>query len=128
MKEKLLSKLDKFSYKYKVEGETVVIDLGAYLEMSVKFNGEKIEIKDKLRAWNFLTGMMNMSIKQSVVYNTIAVVVAVIIIMIAVKVEHFDASSAILISIMSMTWVLIWTIYYTFVAEQMKSRIINWLN
>jgi len=53
-KEIIKQKLEKFDYEFYEKGNKLIVKLGFSLDMEVEFTDEnKIEIKDKLKGWNF---------------------------------------------------------------------------
>ena len=126
MKELIKSKLEKYDYKYLVKQNEIIIKLEHPLEMKIDFsNKEKIVIKDKLTSWNFLTGIIEMNLKNTMLFNTIVFFIVAIIISILDKSSYaFNLFSYFLFVIIL---VAIWSIFYLIKAENFKKTVIFWI-
>lgn len=71
-KEKTIEFLKKYDYKFQEEDHKIVVKLDfshlVYLDFS---ENDKLKITDKLTGYNFLTGLISMSLKNAVIYNCI---------------------------------------------------------
>ena len=77
-KEKIMLFLNKFNYNYHMKDDTILVKLGLSQQIKIEITEtNKIIIKDKLLGWNFLTGMIEMSLKNSIIYNLIGLSFAV---------------------------------------------------
>jgi len=126
MKELLKSKLDKYDYKYSCRKNEIKVKLGHSLEINIELsNPKKIIIKDKLVSWNFLTGGIEMSLKSTMVFNTIGIIfIAIMFAILEIKTKVPNVSIYLLFLIVL---VVIWTIYYMIKAENFKKMIITWI-
>ncbi|HZH69011.1 MAG TPA: hypothetical protein VFD80_00995 [Flavobacteriaceae bacterium] len=117
--------LRRFDYKFKRENNEIVIHLPYSQRAMVDFSDpEKIKIKDKLVGWNFLTGLIEMSIKSAFLYNFIC---SMLFIFLAVYIDlEFDRMTLVYFYLAFMFWVLLWTMYYLVKAENLKQTLINW--
>ncbi|WP_234946475.1 hypothetical protein [Aequorivita viscosa] len=123
--EKTEQLLKKFDYKFKRKNNEIVIHLPYSQRVIVDFSDpEKIRIKDKLVGWNFLTGLIEMSIKSAFLYNFIGSILFTFL-AIYVDVENFGIT-LIYFYLAFLFWVLLWTMYYLIKAENLKHTIINW--
>jgi hypothetical protein len=93
--------------------------------MIVDFSdSEKIKIKDKLVEWNFLTGLIEMSIKNATLYNFIA---AMVITFLFVFLDYkSDKINLMFFFLAVIIWLLLWTIFYLVKAENLKRILISW--
>lgn len=125
--EYFLHKLDLYDYKYNLQKDSVEIKLGLSQNVIVDFSEQnKILIKDQLKPWNPLTGIIQMSMKSAVVYNTIALIV-LLVIMFLLGMPNFIKELYFLLWIF-IPWMLLWTIYYHVKAEHFKTTIVRWLD
>ena len=117
--------LKKFDYKFERKNNEIVIRLAYSQRVIVDFSDpEKIRIKDKLVGWNFLTGLIEMSIKSAFLYNFIG---SVLFTFLAVYIDlELGGMTLIYFYLGFMFWVLLWTMYYLVKAENLKQTLINW--
>lgn len=126
MNEKVINKLDLFGYNYSVSDETITIRLEFSLLIIIQFSSSKVSITDRLKSWNFLTGSIAMSIKQSMLFNFIGMIIGMILfIFINERIIHYDL---IAVFIFVVFWILIWTFYYLIRSELLKKEIHEWLS
>ncbi|MDG1194756.1 MAG: hypothetical protein P8N27_04525, partial [Polaribacter sp.] len=66
--------LKQFNYKFIRKRNKLIIKMGFSQTMTIDFtNSEKIVISNKLVGWNFLSGIIEMSLMNAILYNFIAV-------------------------------------------------------
>jgi len=122
MKEAIKLKLEKYDFKYSEKKNILNVKLGHSQEICIDFsNPEKIIIKDKLVSWNFLTGVIEMSLKATMVFNTIGLLI------IATMFALFDIPNASFYFTFLFGLVAIWTLYYLVRSENFKKMLINWI-
>lgn len=64
--------LKKFDYKFQKQNQSLIIKMDYALTVLIDFsNPEKVLISDKLNTYNFLTGILQMSIKKAVLFNMV---------------------------------------------------------
>ena len=109
-----------------VKQNEIIVKLGHSLEIDIDFsNPEKIIIKDKLVSWNFLTGIIEMSLKTTMVFNTIGIfIIATMFVFLDIMTKAPNASLYFLFVIIL---VVIWTIFYLIKAENFKKTVIFWI-
>jgi hypothetical protein len=123
MKENLLKKLDKYDYKYSENANVVTVKLGLCQIVNIDFSKtDKCIISDNFIGWNFLSGMMGMSLKNTMIYNTFGFVIVVILM---IFMDNFILAPTILI--LYAVWIIIWTFYYNLKFESFKSQVIFWI-
>src|SRR5690554_1119955 len=117
--------LKKFDYKFERKNNELIVKMDFSQRMIIDFSdSEKIKIKDKLVGWNFLTGLIEMSIKSAFLYNFIC---SMLFIFLAVYIDlEFDRMTLVYFYLAFMFWVLLWTMYYLVKAENLKQTLINW--
>ncbi|MCF8217685.1 MAG: hypothetical protein K9I29_03250 [Bacteroidales bacterium] len=127
MKETVKKKLEQYRYTYSESNTYLKIPLGHAQYMIVDFSQkDKYIIKDRLTGWNFLTGMIEISLKNTMIYNTIGLVIAMVLLVVLDKlVNPFNLT---LILIAAVSWIIIWTVYYLIKAESFKRQLIDWID
>jgi len=124
MKENLLKKLDRYDYKYSENANVVTVKLGLSQIVNIDFSKtDKCIISDNFTGWNFLSGMMGMSLKNTMIYNSVGLVVVLILM---VVMDNFVLAPTVLI--MLSVWIIIWTFYYLIKFESFKTQIISWID
>jgi hypothetical protein len=79
-KEKILEFLKKYDYKFHEEDQKIVVKLDFSQRVNLDFSeDDKMKITDKLIGYNFLTGLLSISLKNAVIYNSIMCFFALVI-------------------------------------------------
>ncbi len=117
--------LNKFGYKYVKTNSKITIILDYSLRVIIDFsNPEKIIITDQLVGWNFLTGILEMSLKRAFLYNFIGIIIATFLFL------FLDLSSKGMnlyyFYLVAIFMVVFWSIFYIQKSENMKQNIIRW--
>ena len=123
-KQQILNFLNKYNYTYTESNKNIIVKLDFSQRIYINLDEEnKIKISDKLTGWNFLTGIIEMSLKNAMLYNFIGA----IIIGIMFFCFQLESQSNILIPIylVFILWVLMFTFYYLVKLENFKTRIMN---
>jgi hypothetical protein len=122
----LSAKLGKYEYKHKQYTHSLYVNLGLSQEVSVTFTKEDtIKITDALTAWNPLTGIINLSVKGSIIFNTIGLIVILIIFGFM---ESFQPTNVYIFIVLGfISWVSLWTSYYHVKSENFKRLVIDWI-
>jgi len=123
-KEKLLTFLKKFGYKYSEKNKSVIVSLDFAQKVIINFeDNEKIKISDKLTGWNFLTGLIEMSLKNAMVYNFIGgIIVGILFFGLEINIPETNFITFYLVLIL---WVILFTVYYLNKLESFKIQVIN---
>lgn len=117
--------LKRFEYKYQKINSEITIKLAFSQRIIIDFSDtEKIKIKDKLVGWNFLTGLIEMSIKSATLYNIIGATIMTFLFL-YLDLES-DGINLVFFFLLFMIWVLLWTIFYLIRAENLKRILISW--
>lgn len=122
-KEIIKQKLEKFDYEFYEKGNKLIVKLGFSLDIEVEFTDEnKIEIKDKLKGWNFLTGMFEMSVRSSLILNTVFSLILALSFLYTnlITKNIYIGLITLFIFILCVFWILLWTTYFTIKAENFK--------
>ena len=124
-KEKVLNFLNKYNYSYSEKNNSIFVKLELAQQVQIEFKEpNKIILKDKLIGWNFLTGMIEMSLKNALIYNFIGTILFGILCMYSENKEN--GLNLIALFLVFMTWVILFSFYYIVKLESFKNQIINW--
>ncbi|MBP4141895.1 hypothetical protein J3S90_08775 [Flavobacterium sp. P4023] len=124
-KEKVLNFLNKYGYNYSEKNNTIFVKLELAQQVIIEFNEpNKIIIKDKLIGWNFLTGMIEMSLKKAFIYNFVGTILFGILSMYSENKEN--GLNLLGIFLVFITWIILFSTYYIVKLESFKNQIINW--
>jgi len=117
--------LKKFDYKFQRKNNKLVIKMDFSQRIIIDFSdSEKIIIKDKLVGWNFLTGLIEMSCKNAILYNFVG---AIIMTFLFVYLDlEYGGINLIFFFLAFIIWVFLWTVFYLVKSENMKQILINW--
>jgi hypothetical protein len=117
--------LKRFDYKFQRKNNQLIIKMDFSQRMIIDFSdSEKIKIKNKLVGWNFLTGLIEMSIKNATLYNFIG---AMVITFLFVYLDlGYDGINLLFFFLAFILWVLLWTVFYLVKAENLKRILISW--
>ena len=128
MKEIIKTKLKKYDYEFVEENNTLTVELGFSQFVIIDFSqDEKLKFKDKLKGWNFLTGMIEMSYKGAIIYQTIGLFVAVIFFMF-LGLNKPDLSFLYIYILIGISlWLIMWLNYYLIKLENIKKQVISWI-
>jgi len=123
-KEKVLNFLDKYNYSYSEENNSIIVKLELAQQVKIEFDEpNKIIIKDKLIGWNFLTGMIKMSLKNALIYNFVATILFGILCMYSENKEN--GLNVIALFLVFLTWIILFSGFYLVRLESFKNQIIN---
>lgn len=127
MKNLLEKKLETFGYTFRAAGDQIIVKLSSdqQVVISCKENG-KCLIRNRLTGWNFLTGLLHMSLKGAVIYYTVGL--AVIAIIFAFLGQTFPDTDLSLFLVAAAGWFAGWTAYYVVTFESFKRQVISWVD
>lgn len=116
--------LKKFDYSYTRTNNNLIIKMDFSQIMIIDFSDpQKTVIKDKLVGWNFLTGVIEMSLKNAILYNFIA---AIIISFLYIYFHlEYDGMFLIFFYLLFLFWVLLWANFYLVKLENLKQNLIK---
>ena len=122
--EQILIFLNEYNYEFTRKDQKIIVNLDfaqkVYIDLS---EVNKIKISDKLTGWNFLTGLIAMSLKNAMIYNFISAIILGFI-FIYLQIQN-DSIILIPIYLVLMLWVLMFTSYYLIKLESFKTRLMN---
>ena len=124
-REKVLNFLNKYNYTYSEKNNSIFVKLEFAQQVKIEFDQpNKIIIKDKLIGWNFLTGMIEMSLKNAFIYNFVGTILLGIICMYSEN--KSDGINLTAMFLVFTTWVILFSGYYVVKLESFKNQITNW--
>lgn len=86
---------------------------------------DKIKVKDKLIPWNYVTGNIKMSLKGSIIYNSIGMLIFGLICFSSS--DNENAQLLILLYILCATIIILFTIHYMIKLENFKNQLTSWV-
>ena len=124
-KDKILNFLNKYNYNYSEKNNSIFVKLELAQQVKIEFDEpNKIIIKDKLIGWNFLTGTIEMTLKNALIYNFIWTIILGILCMYSENKEN--GLNFIALFLVSITWIILFSVFYIVKLESFKNQIINW--
>jgi hypothetical protein len=124
-KEKVLNFLDKYDYSYSEKDNSIFVKLELAQQVKIEFDvPNKIIIKDKLIGWNFLTGMITMSLKNTFIYNFVGLILFGFICLYSENTEN--GINLIVLFLVFITWIILFSGFYLIKLEGFKNQIMNW--
>lgn len=123
--EKTQELLNKFDYKFQRKNSELIVKLDYSQRIFIDFSDpNKIKITDKLVGWNFLTGLIEMSIKNAMLYNFIGAILMTFL-FVYFDLEH-GGMILVFFYLTYVFWVLLWTLFYLVKAETIKRTLMRW--
>lgn len=124
-KDKVLSFLNKYNYSYSEKNNSLFVKLELAQQVIIKLDEpNKVIFKDNLVGWTFLSGMIEMSLKNALIYNFIVTILFGVLSMYSENKENVLNLNAMFL--VFITWVLLFSIFYIIKFESFKNQIINW--
>jgi hypothetical protein len=124
-KEKVLNFLDKYDYSYSEKDNSIFVKLELAQQVTIEFDvPNKIIIKDKLIGWNFLTGIITMSLKNAFIYNFVGLILFGFICLYSENTEK--GINLIVLFLVFITWIILFSGFYLIKLEGFKNQIMNW--
>ena len=126
-RDKLIDKLKRYDYTYSLRGNHLTIQLDFGQEFVIDFSSpDVVEMDSRLNSFNMLTGTLEMSLKNAMLFNTIGYLVAMIFVLIADKI--IPCLNWSIVMIVFVGWFVAWSAYYIVKAESLKQLIVYWLD
>lgn len=123
-REKIINFLEKFDYRYSVKDQIVEVKLDFSQKVMINLSEtNKIKIYDELVGWNFLTGLLVMSLKNAIIYNFIISIISSFVFFYLQSL--ISSINFIPFYFVFILWLLMSIQYYVIKLENFKSRIMN---
>ncbi|MDX9880764.1 MAG: hypothetical protein RBS73_01785 [Prolixibacteraceae bacterium] len=132
LKENFKNQLIKYQFKFLESEKSFRIKLGSCQEILVVFTSDnKISIEDKLTKWNPLSGILKMSLRNAMIFQSISIFLFWLLFLIVFSIlkfdiEYFEFATMVLVG--SWGFVIFWGTYYLIKLENFKRTLINWLD
>ena len=124
-KQKVLNFLNKYNFNYSEKNNSIFVKLELAQQIIIEFDEpNKIIMKDKLIGWNFLTGMIEMSLKNAFIYNFVGTILFGILCLYSENKE--SGMNLIGMFLVFTTWVILFSGFYNVKLESFKNQLINW--
>jgi hypothetical protein len=127
-KEIIIDRLRRYDYKFVEQLNTKKVKLGFSLEIEIEFTeDDKILIHDRLKSWNILTGVFEMSVKSSLIFNAVfALFNAFIFLLLRTMNESsLVETMTLFVLLIELFWILLWTPYFIIKSENFRRFIEN---
>jgi hypothetical protein len=112
--------LKKFDYKFQKQNQSLIIKMDYAHTVLIDFsNPKKILISDKLSTYNFLTGILKMSIKKAVLFNM------VFTLLLSICLALINLNIGIIVFFGLTLWGILWSIFYVSKFENLKYILIS---
>lgn len=126
-KENVITFLNKYDYKYVIKNNLIIVQLELAQQVTVDFcEPNKIIIKDKLIGWNFLTGMITMSLKNAVLYNFVGLIFLGFVCLYSENTEN--GINLVVLFLVFTTWIILFSGFYLIKLEGFKTQLMNFTN
>jgi ABC-type multidrug transport system fused ATPase/permease subunit len=124
-KQKVLNFLNKYNFNYSEKNNSIFVKLELAQQIRIEFDEpNKIIIKDKLIGWNFLTGMIEMSLKNAFIYNFVGTILLGILCLYSEN-KH-NGMNLIGMFLVFTTWIILFSGFYIVKLESFKNQLMNW--
>ncbi|MBP0904495.1 hypothetical protein ACFSKN_11390 [Mariniflexile gromovii] len=115
--------LKKFDYNYEKRDKALIIDMEFSQKVMVDFsNPESIVMTNKLKGWNFLTGIIPSSIKNAVFLNLVLGII------LSLLISLYDTQAGVFFFLGLMFWVLVWFTFYHSKFNNLQQFLMKWMN
>jgi hypothetical protein len=112
--------LKKFDYKFQKQNQFLIIKMDYAHTVLIDFsNPKKILISDKLNTYNFLTGIIKMSIKKAVLFNMVFTLI------LSIGLAFINVNIGIIVFFGFTLWGVLWSIFYVSKFENLKYILIS---
>lgn len=124
----IISFLDLYNYKFEIKSNEIIIDLGYKLlvSISIKENGT-ILIKDCLKGWNPVSGLIDLTIKKAILFNTIGLFLVFILSELSKIPAYFYEYDYTYMLIILIAINFMWLFWYIVRFEAFKIKLEIWL-
>lgn len=115
--------LKKFDYNYERRDNALIVDMNFSQKVLVDFsNPENVVMINKLKGWNFLTGIFPSSIKNAIVLNLIIGGIFSLLI------SLYDTKAGLFFFLGLLFWVLVWFTFYHSKFNKLQQFLTKWMN
>jgi hypothetical protein len=112
--------LKKFDYKFQKQNQSLIIKMDYAHTVLIDFsNPKKILISDTLSTYNFLTGILKMSIKKAILFNMFFTL------LLSICLALINLNIGIIVFFGLTLWGILWSIFYVSKFENLKYILIS---
>lgn len=130
--ENLTNKLIKYQIQFLESDKSFEIRLGSSQEVLVVFTEDnRILITDKLINWNPLSGIMKISLKNAMIFQSVSIFLLWLFLLtmfsiLKFEIQYFEFVTMALVG--SWGFAIFWAVYYLIRLENFKRMLIDWLD
>jgi len=131
-KEKIITKLIRYRIKFDDYEKSLNIKMGYSHEILIKFSDDnKISMSDKLTSWNPLSGILNISLRNAMILQSVSIFLSWLLLLIVFSsfkfgIEYFEFVTMVLVGMWGFS--ILWSTYYLIKLESFKRTLMNWLD
>lgn len=131
-KEKIKAKLMKYQIKFSESDDTLNAKITLSQEMQITFSDDnKVFLTDKFVNWNPLSGIFKISLRNAILFQTIAIITIWLLLLVIFSslkfgIEYFEFITMGLVC--SWGFTILWSTYYLIKLENFKRTLISWLD
>ena len=115
--------LKKFDYNYERHDNALIVDMEFSQKILVDFsNPESVVMINKLKGWNFLTGIIPSSIKNAILLNLIIGGI------LSLLISLYDTKAGAFFFLGLLFWVLVWFTFYHSKFNKLQQFLTAWMN
>ncbi len=119
--------LNKFDYTYRKENNKLIIKEDFALQIIIDFSdADTIKITDKLVGWNFLTGLIEMSVSKAIRYTFFSGMLATLLFVYLYLNLGDNGVNFTFFFLAFLFWVALWVPFYIIKAESVKKTLMRW--
>jgi hypothetical protein len=123
-KENVITFLEKYDYNYYNKNNIIIVKLELAQQVTIDFDEpNKIIIKDKLIGWNFLTGMIAMSLKNALLYNFVGLIILGFVCLYSQNTEN--RINLVVLFLVFIAWIILFSGFYLIKIESFKTQLMN---
>lgn len=116
------SLLIKHRYQFIQKDNKIIVKLNFSQRVIIDLSKpNNVSVSSKLVGWNFLTGLIAMSLKNAIIYNAIGILIFICLALYLQTQIHL--TSLVYVIVACVIWVAFWVIYYNNKAITLKKRI-----
>lgn len=124
----ITSFLDLYNYKFEIKSNQVIVDLGYKLlvNITIKENGTLL-IEELLKGWNPVSGLIDLTIKKAMLFNTIGLFIVLILSEFSKTSDYFYEYDYTYMLIIFIAINFMWLFWYVIRFEAFKIKLEVWL-
>ena len=131
-KENIKTQLIRYGIKFDDSEKSLYIEMGHSHKILIEFSDDdKISMSDKLTSWNPLSGILNISLRDAVIWQSVSIFLSWLLLLIVFSslnfgIEYFEFVTMVLVGMCG--FAILWSTYYLIKLESFKITLMNWLD